>query len=394
MIRDGDSAVRVIEDADCAPHERTLRDINVGVYACDATFLRQTLRKVGKDNAQNEIYLTDIVAAASQKHGARIVDIRDLEEIQGVNDRLQLAEVEVFFRHRAILAAMERGVVFQDPNTTILGADVSLADDCVIGVGVQLYGRTQVGSGAIIEGPSFLRDTTIGPHAHIYSFSHLENAEVGSEARVGPFARLRPGTQMGEASKVGNFVEMKKTRLGPGAKASHLSYLGDADIGESANIGAGTITCNYDGVNKHRTTIGKGVFVGSNSTLVAPLELADGTYVGAGVYAHRIDRTGHARSRPLTPGQQRELRTSDPRIAEEISRRRAPTRQERQRLLRKPRQRKRQPERPRRWRPPLRKSQRKRQRRSRRRSRRSHPPRRPPSAARARGVPEPSVNRP
>ncbi len=272
--------VRIVEQTDASPEEQMIDEINCGVYVCDAKLLRKGLKGLQRNNDQREYYLTDIAAAAPG--GAVPVMTEDVDEIHGINDRLQLAEAEMMFRERRVVELIKQGVTLRDPAGTFVGADVSVEPGTVIGVNVQLYGRTKIGRGAVIEGPTFIKDTKIEGGAWVGPFCHLEGARVKKAARIGPFARLRPEALVGEEARVGNFVEMKKSTLGKGAKANHLAYLGDATIGAGSNVGAGTITCNYDGVLKHRTELGRGVFIGSNATLVAPLELGAGSYVAAG----------------------------------------------------------------------------------------------------------------
>lgn len=282
VVRSGEAVARIVEHKDAGEAERVVREINVGVYLCDVALLRETVGGLTADNAQGELYLTDIVARAAKGGGARAVMVDDLDEVRGVNSQAELAEVSAIMRRRLIAEHQARGVRFLDPGTTFIGTRVQIEADVVIGVGVQLVGEVHIGCGVRIEGPTFIKDSRLAAGAQVESFCHLEGATVGEGAHVGPFARLRPEAQLDEGARIGNFVEVKNSRIGAGAKANHLAYLGDADVGPGVNIGAGTITCNYDGVHKHRTVIEKGVFVGSNSTLVAPLHLGAGAYVAAG----------------------------------------------------------------------------------------------------------------
>ncbi|MBI5510349.1 MAG: bifunctional UDP-N-acetylglucosamine diphosphorylase/glucosamine-1-phosphate N-acetyltransferase GlmU [Deltaproteobacteria bacterium] len=283
VIRDGDRALRVVEEKDAAAAERRIDEVNVGVYLCGAALLRRAVGRLDRKNAQHEIYLTDVVAIAAGLSGAVPVLVDDASEVLGVNTRAELAAAEKILRARLVQAHQARGVTFHAPEHTWLDRTVVLGADVVIGVGVQLYGNTRVGAGAQIEGPSVLRDAVIGPGARVHAFSHAEGAVLERGAVAGPFARLRPGAHLEEGARVGNFVELKKARLGRGAKANHLAYLGDAEIGAASNIGAGTITCNYDGGPiKNRTRIEAGAFIGSNSTLVAPVSVGEGAYVAAG----------------------------------------------------------------------------------------------------------------
>lgn len=278
VVREGKDSLRIVEHKDCTAEQRQIHEINVGVYVVAAPFLREVLGGLKRSNEQKEYYLTDIAQAGPTVP----VVAEDLREIQGINDRMQLAEAEAYFREQRILSLMERGVTVQAPNHLWLDAEVTVEPEAVLGVNVQLRGRTTIKRGAIIEGPTVIKDSLVESQACVHAFSHLEHAVVRKGAQVGPYARLRPEAEVGPEAKVGNFVEIKKSRLGKGAKASHLAYLGDTEVGPGANVGAGTITCNYDGAAKHRTEIGKGVFVGSNSTLVAPVKLKAGSYIAAG----------------------------------------------------------------------------------------------------------------
>lgn len=281
IVRRGNRVESIVEHRDASSEEREIQEVNVGVYDVELAFLRKTLSKLKRDNAQGEFYLTDIVAAGAD-HGVGTHCASDSSECQGANDRVQLAQLDSILRDRIISDHQRAGVTFELPESVVVEPAVRLAQDVVIGAGVQLRGNTVVEENVIIEGPTVLQDTTVESDARIRSFSHLEGAVVGSGAEVGPYARLRPGTVMEPSSKVGNFVELKNTKLGQLAKVNHLAYVGDSEVGMSANLGAGTITCNYDGAKKHRTKVGDGAFVGSNSTLVAPVEIGNGAYVAAG----------------------------------------------------------------------------------------------------------------
>ena len=259
---DGGRVARVVEDRDCTEAERGLRECNAGIYAVDRDLLERGLATIRRDNAQGELYLTDLVGAA----GGRAVAIDAApEEVAGVNDRCELAEAGCVYRARRNRGLMEAGVTLLDPATTYVDAAVVVEPDVVLHPGVILAGSTRV-----------CRD------AEVFAYSILEDAYVGEGCSVGPFARLRPGARLEAAAKVGNFVEVKKSVLGAGSKANHLAYLGDATIGARVNVGAGTITCNYDGESKHRTVVGDGVFIGSDVQLVAPVTVGEGAYVGAG----------------------------------------------------------------------------------------------------------------
>ncbi|MCA9545481.1 MAG: bifunctional UDP-N-acetylglucosamine diphosphorylase/glucosamine-1-phosphate N-acetyltransferase GlmU [Myxococcales bacterium] len=285
FVRQEGALAAIVEARDCSPSQLAIDEVNAGIYRVDAGFLFETLAAVGSDNAQGEFYLTDLVAAAA----AQGVAVRDLVlegdaalELHGVNDRQDLAAAEARIQARLRAHWLAAGVTMQSPDSVTLGHRVQLAPDVVLEPDVSLLGDTAIGEGAWIERGVRIQDSQVGAGSRILGHSYLESAQVGAGCQVGPFARLREGTVLCEGVKVGNFVETKKTELGKGAKASHLSYLGDALVGPGANIGAGTITCNYDGVNKHRTVIGAGAFIGSDTQLVAPVTVGDGAYVGAG----------------------------------------------------------------------------------------------------------------
>ncbi|MEW5847365.1 MAG: bifunctional UDP-N-acetylglucosamine diphosphorylase/glucosamine-1-phosphate N-acetyltransferase GlmU [Myxococcota bacterium] len=282
LVRGADGRpLRNVEHKDCSDAERAIREVNAGVYLVDRAFLFDALSRVTSNNAQRELYLPDVVELAAQRSEVVVVQV-PAEEILGVNSRLELAEVERVLQDRLRKSAMLGGVTLRHPESTFLDADVSLSEDVTLGPGVQLRGKTRLGRGVRVEGPTILVDATVEEGADIRAFSHVEGARVGRDAVVGPFARLRPETVLEEQVHVGNFVEVKKATLRKGAKANHLTYLGDAEVGEKSNVGAGTITCNYDGYGKYRTEIGAGVFVGSDSVLVAPLKIGEGAYVAAG----------------------------------------------------------------------------------------------------------------
>ena len=265
-VAGGDGYVqRIVEWADADEGERAVGLCNAGVLCASAHDMRRWLRAVRNDNSKAEYYLTDAVGLANAE-GARVASVEaPADELRGVNSRVELADAEAVVQRRLRIAAMEAGVTMTDPGSVFLCADTQLANDVSIGPNV-------------VFGPG----VSVATGVEIRAFSHLEGCEVGPGAVIGPYARLRPGTVVGESAHVGNFVELKATHLGAGAKANHLSYLGDADIGPRSNIGAGTITCNYDGFNKHRTTIGTGVFIGSDTALVAPVTVGDGAITAAG----------------------------------------------------------------------------------------------------------------
>jgi bifunctional UDP-N-acetylglucosamine pyrophosphorylase/glucosamine-1-phosphate N-acetyltransferase len=256
---------RIVEAADATPEERAIRLVNGGIMAIDARHAVDLVDALDRDNAKGEFYLSDIVDIARRKGLGRGTMELPAEELIGINTRAELAEAEALMQSRLRSAAMSSGVTLVAPETVFFSADTQLAPDVVVEPNV-------------IFGPG----VTVGGGTRIRSFSHLEGAVVGANAIVGPFARLRPGAMLEDEVHVGNFVEVKAARLRAGVKANHLSYIGDAEIGARSNIGAGTITCNYDGFNKHRTIIGEGVFIGSNTALVAPVSVGAGAIVAAG----------------------------------------------------------------------------------------------------------------
>ncbi|CAA9248920.1 MAG: N-acetylglucosamine-1-phosphate uridyltransferase / Glucosamine-1-phosphate N-acetyltransferase [uncultured Corynebacteriales bacterium] len=282
VLRRPDGLVdRIVEHRDATDAEREVAEVNTSVYAFEAGPLRAGLARLSTANAQGEEYLTDVVGAfvaAGRTVGAVVAAA---EETAGVNDRVQLAAAHRTHNDRLLLDWMRAGVTVVDPATTWVDAEVELEPDVVLHPGVQLHGRTRVATGAEIGPDSTLTDTVVGAGAHVVR-AHCVGARVGAGASVGPFAYLRPGAVLGEKAKVGTYVEVKGSELGPGAKVPHLSYIGDATIGAGSNLGAGTIVANYDGVAKHRTTVGEHVRVGSDTVLVAPVEVGDGAYVAAG----------------------------------------------------------------------------------------------------------------
>jgi bifunctional UDP-N-acetylglucosamine pyrophosphorylase / glucosamine-1-phosphate N-acetyltransferase len=282
IVRGAEGGIaKIVEHKDASEAERALTEVNPGIYVFDAAFLREGIEKLGTDNAQGELYLTDLVAFAAEAGGVAELFV-PAEETLGVNDRVQLALVERVLRQRIRHRHMLAGVTLEDPSTTYIDDEVEIESDVVLEPGVFLRGKTRLHEGCRIGAGAVLVDTVIEAEAMIKPYTLCEQARVGPTAEAGPFARLRPGADLREGSRVGNFVEVKKAVLGKGSKANHLAYLGDAEVGEGVNIGAGTITCNYDGFGKHKTVLKDGVFIGSNSTLVAPLTVGKGAYVGAG----------------------------------------------------------------------------------------------------------------
>ena len=273
----------IVEAKDASADQLSIRRINSGTYIVDLDLLRRALADTNCENAQGEYYLTDMVSFA-RRRGAKtaIYDIADSDEILGVNHREDLVKLESVMASRLCRYWLANGVTVRMPDTVRIGPLVTLGQDTEIEPGATLLGVTEIGVGSSIGSGAQIKNCRIGSQVEIKAYSVLEDAVVESKSQIGPFARLRPGTEIGPGAKIGNFVETKKARFGKGAKASHLAYIGDADIGEESNLGAGTITCNYDGFNKFKTEIGKRVFVGSDSQLVAPVSLGDDVLVGAG----------------------------------------------------------------------------------------------------------------
>lgn len=282
IVRDGDGRpTRIVEQKDATPEQRAIHEVNSGVYAFDGHVLFRLLPLIRNHNAQKEYYLTDLVAMAAAEGLVVETHTADATLLQGVNDRWQLAEVETTLRRTILKRHALNGVTLRDPATTYVEADVQIGPDATLEPGCHLLGLTTVGAGARIGPNAVLRDAQIGDGAKI-QLSVVESSAVGEGAKVGPFAHLRGGSAVGPDGRIGNFVELKNAELGEKVAAAHLTYLGDATVGARTNVGAGTITCNYDGFTKSRTTIGADVFVGSQSTLIAPLSVGDGAMVAAG----------------------------------------------------------------------------------------------------------------
>ena len=316
ILRGADDSVEgIVEHKDATPEQLAITEINSGIYAFDAQVLRDALEHVTTDNSQGEKYLTDVLAiarSAGRRVAAHLID--DLWQTEGVNDRVQLARLGKELNRRITEKWIRDGVTIVDPDTTWIDADVAIGRDATILPGTQLLGATTIGADAVIGPDSTLEDTEVGERATI-SRTESRLAVVGADATVGPFSYLRPGTELGAKGKIGGFVETKNAKIGEGAKVPHLTYCGDATIGEGANIGAGTIFANYDGVAKHHTTVGAHSFVGSDSVLIAPVNIADGAYVGA----------GSAVTADVGPGQIAVARGQQRNIAGWVARRRAGT---------------------------------------------------------------------
>jgi bifunctional UDP-N-acetylglucosamine pyrophosphorylase/glucosamine-1-phosphate N-acetyltransferase len=263
----------------------------VSVYAFAGDGFDETLSAIGSDNEQNEFYLTDAVAVLTSQGGVNALDAADAEEVQGINTHAQRAAASAAMRRRINHAWMEAGVWMQDPDAVYIEAGVTVGAGSRLYPGTHLEGDTQVAESAEIGPDTVIRDSSVGAGSKVW-YSVVRGAEIGPDVEVGPFSSIRPGTVMGAATKAGSFVELKASTLGPGSKVPHLSYIGDATIGESSNIGAGTITCNYDGFHKHRTTIGDRVFIGSDTMLVAPVTIGDDAITGAGSVISRNVESG------------------------------------------------------------------------------------------------------
>ncbi len=284
IVRDASGAVtRIAEAKDATEDEKRINEVNAGIYVFDGAHLFDNLRNLTTNNSQGEYYLTDLLAVlrdAGKRVGAVVAS--DPIETLGVNSRADLASVEGEIQKRVVAKLMTGGVTFRNPATVVIDSTVKIGNDTVVYPFVTIEGMTTIGSRCVIEPGVHLINVTVGDDVHLKTGSVAEDATIGNEAAVGPYAHLRPGTRLGRHVKIGNFVETKKAVFGDGAKASHLSYIGDAEVGAEANIGAGTITCNYDGTNKHKTVIEDGVFIGSDTQLVAPVRIGKGAYVGAG----------------------------------------------------------------------------------------------------------------
>lgn len=286
LVRDAQGRLsRIVEARDCAPSELAISEVNSGLYRVDARFLFGTLGTLDRDNAQGEFYLTDIVARAAETGHTVVGHVlagEAADELLGVNDRVDLAAAETRMQARLRRTAMLAGASFLQPETVRLGHRVRIGADSVIEGGVSLLGRTRIGPNCVVEQGARLIDAEVGEGSTVRAHSVLEGAFLGADCAVGPFARLREGTVLHPGVRIGNFVETKKAELLAGVKAGHLAYLGDCRIGAETNVGAGTITCNYDGAAKHFTEVGAKVFIGSDTQLVAPVRVGDGAFVGAG----------------------------------------------------------------------------------------------------------------
>lgn len=278
---DNGNVIGIREERDCNAEQKLIREWNPGIYAIDSEFFAREISKLSTNNAQGELYLTDLVAAAASQGGVTAVSW-DAGDTLGVNDRFDLAQRDKTLRLRRARALAIAGVTIRDPETAYIDVDVTVAPGAVIEPNVTLRGSCVIEAGAVIDVGAVLTNVNVRAGALLKPYTVATDSEIGNDAQVGPFSHLRTGSMLGAESHVGNFVETKKTRIGRGSKANHLSYLGDGEIGERVNVGAGTIFCNYDGYNKHVTTLEDDVFIGSDSQLVAPVTVGKGAYVGTG----------------------------------------------------------------------------------------------------------------
>jgi bifunctional UDP-N-acetylglucosamine pyrophosphorylase / glucosamine-1-phosphate N-acetyltransferase len=315
VVRDTAGALqRIVEHRDATEEQRRIREINTGIYCCKASFLYAALKKIGNNNDQGEYYLPDIIAlAVTEGKPALAVLTNDFQEVKGINDRIDLAEAERVMRQRILARHMRDGVSIIDPASTYIEYSVSIGADTVIYPNASIRGKSAIGGNCTIDMNCTIIDSTIGSRVHIKPDCVIDESRVGDDVTIGPFAHLRPQTVVEERGRIGNFVEVKKSRIGRGSKANHLSYIGDATVGEGVNIGAGTITCNYDGKEKHPTVLEDRVFVGSNTSLVAPVTVGAGAVIGAGstitknvpadaLAVGRATQTNYANYHPMSRG--------------------------------------------------------------------------------------------
>ena len=283
IVRTKGRIARIVEERDASPEVRQVREINGGIYAFDLPPLFDALRGIASQNAQGEYYLTDLIAIyRRRKLPVETLVVDNPAEIRGINSRTELAEVSRIVRQTKNEELMAAGVTIIDPATTYIDADVEVGADTVIHPGVSIEGQSRIGAACEIQSHVRIVGSEIADRSIIHNFCLITGSRIAEGASVGPFAHLRPETVLGEGARIGNFVELKKTTLGPGSKANHLAYLGDATIGARVNVGAGTITCNYDGTHKHPTVIEDGAFIGSDTQLIAPVRVGRGAYVAAG----------------------------------------------------------------------------------------------------------------
>jgi bifunctional UDP-N-acetylglucosamine pyrophosphorylase/glucosamine-1-phosphate N-acetyltransferase len=283
IVRSGQNIARIVEERDASSTERAIREINSGIYAFELAGLFEAVRSIGAENAQREYYLPDLVAIF-RRRGATVETfcVPDPDQVRGINSRSELAAVSRIVRDQKTTELMAAGVTIEDPATAYIDDDVAIGAETILHPGVSLEGKTTIGAGCDIHSGVRIVDSQIGDRVTVLNHCVITDSRIANDARVGPFAHLRGEADVREGARVGNFVELKKTVLGPGSKSMHLAYLGDATIGEQVNVGAGVITCNYDGVKKHPTIIEDGAFVGSDTQLIAPVTVGKGAYIGTG----------------------------------------------------------------------------------------------------------------
>jgi bifunctional UDP-N-acetylglucosamine pyrophosphorylase/glucosamine-1-phosphate N-acetyltransferase len=305
IVRDGERIARIVEERDATSSEREIREINSGIYAFALDGLFDAVRSIAAENAQNEYYLPDLVKIfRSRGRTVETVPVADANEIRGINSRTELASVSRIMRNQKNAELMAAGVTLEDPDTVYIDPEVTIGPDTIIHPGVTIEGQTTIGSGCEIHSGVRIVSSRIGNRALILNFCVIVDARIADEARVGPFAHLRKDADLRERARVGNFVELKNTVLGPGSKSMHLTYLGDARIGEKVNVGAGTITCNYDGEKKRQTIIEDGAFIGSDSQLIAPVTIGKDAYIASGT---TIREDVPAESLAVSAGKQRNI---------------------------------------------------------------------------------------
>lgn len=344
IVRDSEGRVQaIVEDKAASPEQRSIREVNSSIYCFTLDKLWPCLSALRPDNVHRELYLTDAISMLRQQNERVLAQIaQDPNEIIGCNTRAHLADADRVFRARKAAELMDSGVTIYLPETVVIDPDVVVGPDSAIEPGVQLLGKTRIGARCAIGGGSVLIDTRLEDRAKILPYCHLVGSRIGPDARIGPFARLRTGTDIRADAHVGTFVELKQTTLHEGAKAPHLSYLGDATIGAATNVGAGTITCNYDGFAKYETKIGKGVFIGTDTALVAPVRVGDGAYIAAGsvvtdnvpadalaiARGRQVNKPGWARvrRRQLAAGPKKSAKSRQRSAARRMPTRRMPTR--------------------------------------------------------------------
>ncbi len=302
VIRERGSVSSIVEEKDAGVDEKAVCEINTGVMLCSANKLKGWLKDLSNDNAQGEYYLTDVIAmAVNDKVEVHGIKASSPVEVMGINDKKQLAEAERALQARLVDELMQAGVGFADPARVDIRGTLTCGKDVFIDINAVFEGNVELGDGTKIESNNLIRDTRLGAGTIVHSNCHIEGATTGNNCEIGPFARMRPGAELANNVKIGNFVEIKKSTVGDGSKVNHLSYLGDSEVGTGVNVGAGTITCNYDGAAKHKTKIGDRAFIGSNVNLVAPVEIGEGANIGAG---STISKSAPANELTLTRAKQ------------------------------------------------------------------------------------------